>query len=117
LGHTSVQEGHLTIAGLGLKTSCVIIAAAQGRYVPLFDPSAMFVVAGMTAALSLFGVWITGLSITGWILAIGGLVGLADRSDRPTGPRMLLPLPFVLVSLGSFLMGLLDLIFRWPTIS
>jgi hypothetical protein len=95
----------------------VIFSVAQGHYVPIFDPSAMFVVAGMTAALSLLGVWITGLPITGWVRVMGSLVGLASRPDWPVGPRTLLPLPFVLVGVGSLVMGVLDLIFRWPTIS
>jgi hypothetical protein len=29
----------------------------------------------------------------------------------------MLPLPFVLISVGAFFMGVLGLIFRWPTIS
>ncbi len=99
----------------GTETWAVIFAATTGHYTPLFDPSAMFVVAGMSALLVLIGIWVTGLAITRWIQVMGGLVGFADRPDWPVTPRILLPVPFLIVSVGSFAMGALDLIFRWPT--
>ncbi len=89
--------------------------AARGHYIPLFDPSAMFVAAAMSALLVLFGIWVTGLRITRWLQVMGSLLGVADRPDWPVTPRTLLPLPFLLISVGAFFMGALDLIFRWPT--